>query len=512
MSASKPHRIVHKLLIANRGEIAARIIRACREMGVQSVAVFSEADRRAPYLANADRVVCIGPAPAAESYLCVDRIIQAALDTRADAIHPGYGFLSENAGFAARCAEHGLIFIGPAADVIAALGDKAAAKALARQANVPVVPGYYGDDQTNARLIAEAGFLGTPLLIKATAGGGGRGMRVVEDLAEFPGLLREARREALAAFGSENVLLERYLARPRHIEVQIMGDSEGRVFALHERECSLQRRHQKILEESPSPGLDADLRSEICEAAVRIGQAAGYRNAGTVEFLLEGSGTSAQFYFLEVNTRLQVEHPVTEARTALDLVRLQIDIASGRPTPGLIAPMPAHGHAIEVRIYSEDPARGFAPSLGTLAVWSPPTGPGVRVDSGVEQGDAVTPYYDPMLAKLIVHATTRPDAIDRMIAALEEFHVIGVETNIPYLLAILADPAFRAGETHVRFLDERFAAWRPANDVPDEALLALAAQTLGRRGENSFAQAGSSPHSATRPGSAWNETGNWRNV
>ncbi len=512
MSASNRIRAIRKLLIANRGEIAARVLRACREAGILSVAVYSEADRNAPYLSSADQVVCVGPGPAAESYLAVERIVKAALDTGADSIHPGYGFLSENAAFAARCAEAGLTFIGPPAEVIQALGDKAAAKLLAQRAGVPVVPGYYGADQSDARLSAEAGLLGVPLIVKATAGGGGRGMRVVDDLADFPVHLREARREALATFGSDTVLLERYLARPRHIEVQIMGDAEGRVFSLHERECSVQRRHQKILEESPSVALDAGLRAEICAAAVRIGQAAGYRNAGTVEFLLDGTGSAAQFFFLEVNTRLQVEHPVTEARTGLDLVRLQFDIASGRPTSALKSNVRAIGHAIEVRIYSEDPERNFAPSLGTLVHWSVPSGPGVRVDSGVATGSEISPYYDPMLAKLIVHAPTRSDAIARLETALEGFDAIGVDTNIPYLLAIVRHPTFLAGDTHVRFLDDRMSGWHPPEGMPDEVLLALAAHELGGAGTARDVPKYGRATTGTQQQSAWQEAGNWRNV
>jgi 3-methylcrotonyl-CoA carboxylase alpha subunit len=511
VAKGKPARRIQKLLIANRGEIAARVLHACRAAGIRSVAVFSEADRNAPYLCMADQAISIGPGPAAESYIDMDRILAAARYTHADAIHPGYGFLSENAEFAARCSDAGVIFIGPPADVIRSLGDKAGAKSLARQVGVPVVPGYYGADQTDERMEAEAALLGPPLIIKATAGGGGRGMRVVHNLGQFPTMLGEARREALAAFASDAVLLERYLVRPRHIEVQIFGDASGRVFSLHERECSIQRRHQKLLEESPSPGLSSTVRAQITGAAVHIGQAAGYRSAGTVEFLLEEIGGKTRFYFLEVNTRLQVEHPVTEMRTGLDMVRLQFDVAEGRATPGLTARLPAIGHAIEVRICSEDPQQNFAPSLGTLALWIEPSGPGVRVDSGVARGCEVTPFYDPMLAKLIVHASTRALAIERLEAALAEFHAIGVTTNIPFLLSIVRDAAFKAGDTHIQFLDEHVDTWRPDKTVPDEVLLALAADALSPR-RNARSGTSNGEESSFKPASLWQDAAAWRNV
>ncbi|HLJ57147.1 MAG TPA: biotin carboxylase N-terminal domain-containing protein [Chthonomonadaceae bacterium] len=495
------------MLIANRGEIAGRIARACREAGVRCIAAYSEADAAAPHLALADAVVCLGGAPASESYLNGERIVRAARETGADAIHPGYGFLSENPAFAALCEEAAIRFIGPPSEVIRTLGDKAQAKLLAQRAGVPIVPGYFGADQTGDRLAAEAVAIGAPLMIKATAGGGGRGMRLVRDLAEFDGLLRDARREALAVFGRDDVMIERFLDQPRHVEIQIFGDAEGRVFALHERECSLQRRQQKVLEESPSPGLTPRLREAMCAAAERLGEAANYRSAGTVEFLLEGAGDTAEFFFLEVNTRLQVEHPVTEARTGLDLVRMQIEIASGRPTPALRRSVPAFGHAIEARISAEDPAHGFAPSVGTLAVWSAPSGPGVRVDSGVRQGSEVSPYYDPMMAKLIVHAQTRDAAIARLVAALEEFYIVGVETNIPFLLDIARDPQFLAGETDIRFIERRFAGWRPSGTLPDEVLLALAATAGDRPAVASAAR----QQSAVAP-AVWSDAGRWRNV
>jgi len=512
---AKTARPITNVLVANRGEIAARILRACREARLRSVAVYSEADREAPYLTIADQAVCIGPAPASESYLDAERILLAAQEAGADAIHPGYGFLSENADFAALCAERGVTFVGPSADVIRALGDKAGAKILASKAGVPVVPGYYGTDQTDGRLMKEAESIGAPVLIKATAGGGGRGMRAVHDLAEFPALLQEARREAKAAFGNDAVLLERYLVNPRHIEFQIFGDAQGRVFALHERECSIQRRHQKIIEESPSPALDEATRARMADAAVKIGQAAGYRSAGTVEFLLaeDKTGGEPQFFFLEVNTRLQVEHPVTELRTGLDLVKLQLEVAAGLPTPGLTDPIPAAGHAIEARIYAEDPACGFAPSLGTLLHWKEPRGQNVRVDSGVATGSEVSPYYDSMLAKLIVYGHSRDEALHRLETALLDFQVLGVTTNIPYLLAIVRHQQFRAGDTHVRFLDEYFPNWLPAPSIPEEVLMAYAAVELSRKGSRPGASASAtSINHGSQIESPWRDGGAWRNV
>ncbi|HLK60598.1 MAG TPA: acetyl-CoA carboxylase biotin carboxylase subunit [Chthonomonadaceae bacterium] len=497
-----------RLLIANRGEIAVRILRACREVGVSPIAVYSEADRNAPHVALADAAVCIGPASAAESYLRIDHLLAAARQTEADAIHPGYGFLSERAEFAQACADAGITFVGPSAAVIRLLGDKIAAKQTMQAAGVPTVPGYNGDDQSDARLEREAAQIGTPLLIKAAAGGGGRGMRIVQDRTDFGALLEEARREAMAAFGDDRVLLERYIARSRHVEFQIFGDTQGNVVHLFERECSIQRRHQKIIEESPSPVLTTELRTKMAAAAVQAGKAAGYVNAGTVEFLLEErEDGDHRFYFLEVNTRLQVEHPVTETLTGLDLVRLQLQVADGQPLPFAQADIHASGHAIEVRIYAEDAATGFLPSVGTLAQWLPPVGPGIRVDSGVERGSEVSPYYDPMLAKLIVHGATRDAALARLEQALLSFAVLGVRTNISYLLAIVRHPIFRAGKATTRFLAEQFAGWKPEPSLPNEVLLALAAETLTYRKPQTVAANGRSAVSTP-----WQESSAWRNV
>ena len=501
---------MRRLLIANRGEIAVRIIRACREEGIAPIAVYSEADRDALHVALADAAYPIGPGPARESYLRPEKIIEAARQAGADAVHPGYGFLSENAGFAQACVEAGLTFVGPPAEVIRLLGDKSAAKRRMEAAGLPVVPGYAGDDQSDRRLRTEAKQIGAPLLIKAAAGGGGRGMRVVPDLDAFGDLLQEARREAQAAFGDDRVLLERYLARPRHVEFQIFGDAHGSVVHLCERECSIQRRHQKIIEESPSPALTPEVRARMAEAAVRAGAAAGYVNAGTVEFLLEAPPDSEpRFYFLEVNTRLQVEHPVTEMRTGLDLVKLQLRVAEGQPLPFAQEAITVSGHAIEARIYAEDAAAGFLPSVGPLAQWIAPEGPGIRVDSGVERSGEVSPYYDPMLAKLIVHGTTREEALARLEQALLNFHVLGVQTNIPYLLAIVRHPAFRAGETTTRFLAEHFADWQPDDNLPNEVLLALAAEALTYRETRAAAATAVGDDD---PYSPWRTPGGWRNA
>ncbi len=463
-------------------------------------------------------------APAKDSYLNIANLLAAAKAGGADAVHPGYGFLSENADFAAACEEAGLIFVGPPSGVIRRLGDKIAAKRLMQQAGVPVVPGYNGDDQSDARLLAEAALIPLPLLVKAAAGGGGRGMRVVTQSDQLADAIVEARREAQAAFGDDRLLLERYLARPRHIEVQIFGDMQGNVVHLYERECSIQRRHQKIMEESPSPILTPELRARITNAAVTAGRAAGYVNAGTVEFLLEPTPHSADnqahnqseadqaaFYFLEVNTRLQVEHPVTEAITGLDLVRLQLDIADGKPLPFAQEDIRASGHAIEARIYAEDPATGFMPSVGVLTQWQEPGGPGIRVDAGVERGGEVSPYYDPMLAKLIATGATRQESLARLEQALRQFAVLGIQTNIAYLLAIGRHPAFQAGDLSTQFLRDHFSDWKPATEIPPEVLLALVAEAVTATATSSTRQMPTTNHQppVTNP---WQQLGSWRNV
>ena len=459
-----------RILIANRGEIAVRIIRSCRELGISPVTVYSEADARALHVRLADAAVCIGPPAAAQSYLRGEAIVTAARELGAEAVHPGYGFLSENAGFARLCRDAGLVFIGPPAEAIEAMGGKIGARGLAQGAGVPVVPGYDGADQSDERLFAEAGRIGYPLLIKASSGGGGKGMRTVHEPGAFADALAGARREARAAFGDETVFLERLILRPRHVEIQILADGHGNTLYLGERECSIQRRHQKILEEAPSPALTPALRAEMGEAAVRAARAAGYVNAGTVEFVLDQGG---QFYFLEMNTRLQVEHPVTELVAGLDLVRWQIAIAAGAPLPFGQEDVRLRGHAIEARLYAEDPAT-YLPAVGRLALFDPPLGPGVRVDAGLTTGDEVTVHYDPMLAKLIVHGEDRAAAVARLGRALDDFAVLGLTTNLPLLRALAAHPAYAAGDTHTGFLAEHpLDLGRPA-DPPDEVLAAAA--------------------------------------
>ncbi len=437
-----------KVLVANRGEIAVRVMRACREAGIATVAVYSDADRFALHARVADEAVHIGSAPARESYLNIPAIIAAARATGAQAVHPGYGFLAENAEFAEACAEAGIIFIGPPPEAIRLMGSKTAAKEAAMRSDVPVVPGYQGEEQSLAAMTREAKRIGYPVMIKAAAGGGGKGMRVVARAADFADALAAAQREALAAFGDGTVFLEKALVRPRHVEFQILADQYGNCIHLGERECSIQRRHQKVIEESPSVALTPDLRAEMGAAAVRVALAAGYVNAGTVEFLLDQGG---QYYFLEMNTRLQVEHPVTEQVTGRDLVRLQLAIAAGDRLPLRQEDIAPRGHAIEVRIYAEDPET-YLPATGTLLVYDPPVGPGIRVDGGVARGDEVTMHYDPMLAKLIVTADDRDLAIARLRTALDDFGILGVTTNLPLLRRIVADDRFQRGETYTDFL------------------------------------------------------------
>ena len=446
--------MIKRLLIANRGEIALRIIHACSELAIESVAVYSDADANAPHVSAADRAVGIGPAPAAASYLSIPNLLEAAEASGADAVHPGYGFLSENAGFARACEDTGLIFVGPPSQVIAAMGSKIEARKLMQASGVPVVPGDTPDDQTDAGLQRAVGRIGLPVLIKASAGGGGKGMRRVHDAKDIVDAIQAARRESTAAFGDGTLYVERLLERPRHVEVQVFGDHHGRIDHLFERECSTQRRHQKVIEESPSPALTPGLRERVTAAAVTAARAAGYRNAGTVEFLLAGS----DFYFLEMNTRLQVEHPVTEAVTGLDLVRAQLLVASGERLPWAEGAVTQRGHAIEARVYAEDPARGFLPQAGELLVYREPRLPGIRIDSGVVEGGTVSVYYDPLLAKVIASADTRDAAISRLVQALRGYAIVGVNTNIPLLLRILDHPDFRGGSTDTGFLDRELAA------------------------------------------------------
>jgi 3-methylcrotonyl-CoA carboxylase alpha subunit len=472
--------MIRRLLIANRGEIAIRVARGARELGISPVGVYSDADERALFRDAMDATLRIGPGPATESYLDGERIVAAARTLGADAIHPGYGFLSERAAFARLVVESGLIFVGPTPDAIAAMGSKIEAKRRVRAAGVPVVPGYDDDDQHDDRLRAAAAEIGPPLLIKASAGGGGRGMRVVADLATFDEALASARREAKAAFGDDTMLLERYVRRPRHVEFQILADAHGACVHLGERECSIQRRHQKVLEEAPSVALDPALRARMGTAAVEAARSVGYTNAGTVEFILD---EERRFYFLEMNARLQVEHPVTELVYGVDLVHEQLRIAAGealRFTQDALAP---RGWAIEARLNAEDPAHDFLPQSGTIASFDVPRAPGVRLDAGFQAGDEVPVFYDSMLAKIIVWGADRPAAIARMDATLRATTVSGIATNLPLLRAIVGDEAYRAGDTTTAYLDERMARFRLGPPIADEPTKRRVAAALLAHGE-----------------------------
>jgi len=438
--------MLRKVLIANRGEIALRIIATARKLAISTVAVYSEADARAMHVRAADEAVAIGPSPATESYLRIDKIIAAAKATGADCIHPGYGFLSENAELPEACVQAGIKFIGPSASAMRQMGGKAEAKAIAESAGVPVVPGWRGEKLEARALLKEAGRIGFPVMIKAVAGGGGRGMRLVEKAEDFIAALESAEREALSAFGDARVLIEKLIVRPRHIEVQVFGDSHGNVVHLFERDCSLQRRNQKVIEEAPAPGMSPELRRKITDAAVKCAKAVGYEGAGTVEFLVEGGilGPKAPWYFIEMNTRLQVEHPVTELVTGLDLVEWQFRVASGERLPLTQEQIRLAGHAVESRLYAEDPAAGFLPSVGRLAAAEMPAGEGIRIDTGVMTGDTVSPFYDPMIAKLITSGSDRTQAFDRMSAALSATVVAGPRTNAAFLKALVDHPDVRA--------------------------------------------------------------------
>jgi acetyl-CoA carboxylase biotin carboxylase subunit len=439
-----------KVLIANRGEIALRVIRACKELGIGTVAVYSEADRECLHVRFADDDVCIGRAPSRDSYLNIPRLIAAAEITGADAIHPGYGFLAENAEFAEKVGASNITFIGPTPDHIRQMGDKATARKIAKQLKVPTVPGSPGPVESPEEGLKIAAKIGFPVIIKAAAGGGGKGMRVAADAELFAQAFNLATQEALAAFGSGQVYLEKYLARPRHIEIQIMGDTHAKVMHLCERDCSVQRRHQKLVEEAPSPAIDQTLREDIGEAAVKLAESIGYVGAGTIEFLLDEDGS---FYFMEMNTRIQVEHPVTEMCTNFDLVKEQIRVAAGEPLSFVMSGHRLRGHAIECRVNAEDPARNFQPSPGLITAYHPPGGPGVRVDTHIYAGYTVPPYYDSLLAKVIVHGNTRAEALARMRQALDSFIIEGVTTTIPFLGRVMRHPDFIAGTVDTKFLE-----------------------------------------------------------
>jgi 3-methylcrotonyl-CoA carboxylase alpha subunit len=493
-----------KILIANRGEIAGRVIRTARRMGVETVAVYSDADRDAQHVAMADDARHIGPAPARQSYLDQGKIIAAALESGAEAIHPGYGFLSENADFAEACHKAGLVFIGPPASAIRAMGGKSEAKALMATARVPLVPGYHGEDQSPELLAAEAARIGYPVLAKASAGGGGKGMRVVERPEDFAVELAGAKRESLASFGDDRMLIEKYLVRPRHVEVQVFADSHGNCYSLFERDCSIQRRHQKVIEEAPAPGLSPDLRKRMGEAAVAAAKAIGYSGAGTIEFLLDASG---EFYFMEMNTRLQVEHPVTEYITGLDLVEWQLRVASGEHLPASWSQLEIQGHAIEARIYAEDAFNGFLPSTGLVThLAMPEAGPNVRIDSGIRAGDRITVHYDPMISKLVVWGEDRSTAVRRMREALSATAVAGVTSNSGFLLRLASHPAFAAAELDTGFIARHEAELLATPAASDETIaLAVLGILLTRQSSAAETASGSAD-----PHSPWAQLGGFR--
>ena len=494
-----------KILIANRGEIACRVIKTARRLGIRTVAVYSEADANARHVRLADEAVLIGPAAARESYLVADRIIEACRATGAEAVHPGYGFLSENEDFAEACVAAGVVFIGPPVSAIRAMGSKSAAKALMEAARVPLVPGYHGDNQEPAFLRQQADGIGYPVLIKASAGGGGKGMRIVRESAEFEAALASCKREAAASFGDDKVLVEKYLLQPRHIEIQVFGDRQGNVVHLFERDCSVQRRHQKVLEEAPAPGMTAQRRAAMGKAAVDAAKAVGYVGAGTVEFIADQDGS---FFFMEMNTRLQVEHPVTEMITGLDLVEWQLLVASGEPLPLAQEQIVLRGHAIEARIYAEDPDKGFLPSTGRLLHLAPPDQSlHVRVDTGVEEGDEISPYYDPMVAKLIVWDDSRERALARMLQALAEYRVVGVANNVNFLSRLVGCPAFVGADLDTSLIEREQAYLFPERgEAPAEVWLLAALAGLLR--EQVAARSRSA--ASAEPDSPWNQRTGWR--
>ncbi len=494
-----------KILIANRGEIACRVIKTARRMGIRTVAVYSEADAYARHVRLADEAVLIGPAAAKESYLVIDRIIAAAKQTGAQAIHPGYGFLSENEEFCDACEREGIVFIGPPVSAIRAMGSKSEAKKLMEAARVPLTPGYHGDNQEPGFLHEQADRIGYPVLIKAAAGGGGKGMRLVEKSDDFIVALASCKREAVSSFGNEHVLVEKYITRPRHIEIQVFGDTQGNCVYLFERDCSVQRRHQKVLEEAPAPGMTPERRAAMGKAAVEAAKAVGYVGAGTVEFIANQDGS---FYFMEMNTRLQVEHPVTEMITGLDLVEWQLRVASGEPLPLAQEQLQIRGHALEARIYAEDPAKGFLPSTGKLLHLAPPAeGLHVRVDTGVEEGDEISPFYDPMIAKLIVWDETREQALARMLQALADYRVVGVSNNIEFLSRLTACPAFAGADLDTGLIEREKAYLFPEGETPPvEAYFVAALAELLRENLRAEVEA----RRGSDPVSPWHARDGWR--
>jgi 3-methylcrotonyl-CoA carboxylase alpha subunit len=489
MQRSAPYRRFRTLLIANRGEIACRVIRTAGAMGLRTVAVYSEADRDALHVEMADEAVLLGPARARDSYLDIARVIEAARESGAEAVHPGYGFLSESAEFAQACADAGLVFVGPTAAMIMAMGSKSGSKMLMEKAGVPLVPGYHGEAQDEATLAKAAANIGFPVLVKASAGGGGRGMRIVRSADELAGAVTSAKRESKAAFGDDRMLIEKFVGNPRHIEVQIIGDSHGNLLSLFERECTLQRRHQKVIEEAPSPTLNAAQRDAVCAAARKAAAAVNYVGAGTIEFVSDGKDV----FFIEMNTRLQVEHPVTELITGIDLVEWQLRVAFGERLPLAQDQIKLNGHAIEARVYAENPQRNFMPSVGRIRTWHiPEQGSGLRIDAGYRQGDAVSPYYDAMLAKVIAWAPTRDAAIERLNRGLEETDVRGVVTNIPFLSALVTHPQVRANAIDTGFIERELSHLTPAARPPGELeLCAAVAAILGEEARVAQAEAAS---------------------
>ena len=506
--------MIKRLLIANRGEVALRVIRACRELGVETVAVYSEADVRAPHVSAADRAVAIGPAPAVDSYLSTARILEAVHASGADAVHPGYGFLSENASFAAACEKAGIVFVGPPSGVIAQMGSKIAARRVMQTAGVPSVPGDVPHDQSDDGIRRAVERVDPPVLIKASGGGGGRGISRVDHIDSAIAAIQSARREATASFGDGTLYVEKLLVNPHHVEVQIFADNHDHIVHLWERECSVQRRHQKVIEESPSPIMTPRLRARMTDAAVQAARACGYRNAGTVEFLVDTSpGRGAErFYFLEMNTRLQVEHPITEQVTGLDIVRAQILVASNEPLPWLAPSISQRGHAIEARVYAEDPGQGFLPQAGRLLLYREPRIPGIRIDSGVEEGGDVPVHYDALLAKVIATASARDEAITRLVCALRAFPILGVRTNVSFLLRVLEHPRFRAGDIDTTFLDTegQALAANPAAQPPAFVGEALAAYALDSDQLTATSASGETQSMAVAGIDPWERLGTWR--
>jgi acetyl-CoA carboxylase biotin carboxylase subunit len=499
-----PERAIKKVLIANRGEIAVRIIRACRELGIRTVAVFSEVDRHSLHVQQASEAVCIGPAAPRESYLNVDAVLGAARATGADAIHPGYGFLAENEDFGERVVQAGLVFIGPPPAAVRAMGSKIESRAIMKKAGVPIVPGSDAGSNDPAWIAAAAKKITGPIFIKASAGGGGKGLRLVTDHRQVEAAARTAIGEARSAFGDDTVYIEQKIEHPRHIEFQVLADAHGNVVHLFERECSIQRRHQKVLEETPSPALTPELRARMGEAAVAAAKAVGYVNAGTIEFMLDAAGN---FYFLEMNTRIQVEHPITEVTTGIDLVQWQLRIAGGEKLSFAQKDLAQRGHAIECRIYAEDETKNFMPSCGIISYLYEPSGPGIRNDSGVYEGWEVTPYYDPILSKLIAYGEDRETARLRMLRALDEYVVHGVQTGIDLHKRILVHPAFIAGDVNTTFLDDygREVLMDPGGDIPDEAFVAAVLSETLNLGRAARGGAGA-PETGPSP---WERVGKW---